>query len=230
MRRLDARLLLVPAAMALAMGSLAFTVSNGGPMLGDAADPDASQGLDSGPLDGGGFDGPSFDGSTCFDNFGQVCGMTGGLGCSGSGGFGGSGGQGGAASVGLVAIGTSTVFVTNGAFVTGHGGTGGPGGAGQSGGPGDAGIPGASVPCKGACASGCTTTTTLAGGSGGSGSSGGSGGQGGGGAGGPVYDYVEVNGGKVSIVTPGTLDASVLGTPGSGGAPNGPDGSAGVHP
>lgn len=228
---MKARFALVPTAMALALASLAFNVT-GAPTFADGPDPDAGQGFEVGPLDTGPFDNFVPDGTTSCssDNFQDACASSGTPGCAGGGGAGGSGGQGGAATAALIAIGSSTtVFVTNGAFVVGHGGTGGPGGGGQGGGVGEAGTQGASYACKSSCPS-CSLLQTLSGGSPGSGTAGGAGGQGGGGAGGPAFDYVEVNGAKVNIVTPSTLDASVTGSPGAGGPPNGITGDAGVHP
>lgn len=225
------RLFLVPMSMVLALGSLAFNVSSNGPLLGDVPDLDADGGgMETGPFDGGGLDGPPLDAGTCTDDVGPVCAPDGGMGCAGGGGLGGTGGQGGAASVALYAIGpTTSVTMTNGAFVIGHGGTGAPGGDGELGDQGLDGGTGSSVACKSTCSSACALITTLQPGSPGSGTNGGNGGKGGGGAGGPAYFYVTVTGATVDA-SAATLGASVNGLPGAGGQPNGPDGSAGVHP
>lgn len=213
--------------MAFALASLAFNMASEGPFAVDASDPDAGS-TDGLAFDSGFFDAPSDATTTCTNTPGQVCAPDGGPGCAGGGGLGGFGGQGGAASVALLAIGSTNVTMTNGAFVIGHGGTGGPGGGGEVGNPGMDGGMGGAVACYGSCP-GCMVSSMLQPGSAGGGTNGGNGGQGGGGAGGPAYFYVLVNGATVNAST-ATLDASVTGTPGAGGPPNGPDGSAGIHP
>jgi hypothetical protein len=200
------RIVLVPVAIVLGLGALAFDLAAGVPFA-DATPPPET--------------------STCTDNPQWTCGQPGDPGCPGNGGQGGLGGTGGGAVIALVAVGTTTVTMTNGAFVLGHAGNGGPGGSGELGDPGEDGGLMQSIQCNGPCP--CTTSTTLNGGSPGLGGPGGQGGQGGGGAGGPVYFYAEVNGGSITP-SPATLASSVLGTPGDGGAPNGVTGLKDVHP
>ena len=181
--------------------------------------------IDGGPGDGG------FGEAGCNTSFVQTCAQNGQSGCAGGGGGGGPGGAGGGAAITLYAWGASTTVSVDGAMITGSGGKGGAGGSGGQGASGVSGASGAGVLCSSSCSGSCSPTGgyALDGGAGGSGGTGGQGGQGGGGAGGPIYLYAAMGGATISV-SPETASASSLGTPGGGGAPNGPNGAQGDHP
>ncbi len=181
---------------------------------------------------------------------GTSCTVAGQAGCGGAAGFGGyAAGHGptkaldgcGGSSVAVYVWQGAITFSNSVTLTAGNAGNGGAGGAGKTGLAGSSGMAGQQAQCAtlATCATGVcpispqqcalgstyTTKTIPAPDAGGAGGAGGSGGQGGGGAGGVSYGYF--TGGNATVN--GTPIQTQFGTPGSGGAPNGPNGASSSH-